>query len=363
MNFAAGETNPTKTFQIIAALAVITGTDQSVTYNGTEQDYTNGSVDYGELVVTYYASNEDRAKGENALENAPVNAGVYYVQLTQGDDNYTSQPVDVTFTIEAKSITSEMFSISENDEEVIYQNVAITPEVSGWDSETELTGDDFEVAYSDNNKVGTATITVTGKGNYQGQIVINFTILRQLNIAFAQNEWASYCAAENLQIPEGLKAYVVSGVTGNTVSVSEVNYLPQGIGVLLNATEPADSYIAAAYENVPETVESELVGCAAATDVSTLTSENDIYVLYNDEFVKTTSGNIPAFRCYLPLAKGTAGGRLSISFDDEDVTAIGSVRSSNSVAANGAFYTIGGQRVAQPTKGLYIVNGKKLIVK
>ena len=342
---------------------MITGTDQSVTYNRSAQDYTNGSVDKGQLVVTYYDSSDDRSKGSNGYTQAPTNAAVYYVQLTQGDDNYTSQPVDVTFTINAKSVTSEMFSIPEDEEEVIYEGQAITPEVSGWDSEDELTNNDFEVAYSNNDKVGTATITVTGKGNYQGQVVINFAILRQLNVTFAQNTWASYSAAENLQIPAGLKAYVVSGVQGNTVSVSEVTYLPQGVGVLLNATEQADSYVAAAYENVPESVpESELVGCATATDVSGLTSENDIYVLYNDEFVKTTSGNIPAFRAYLPLAKGAAGGRLSISLDDEETTGI-SMLHSKSAVNDGAYYTIGGQRVAHPTKGLYIVNGKKVVVK
>ena len=362
VNFAAGETNPTKTFQIIAALAVITGTDQSVTYNRSAQDYTNGSVDKGTLVVTYYDSEDDRAKGSNGYTQAPTNAAVYYVQLTQGDDNYTSQPVDVTFTINAKSVTSEMFSIPEDDEEVIYEGQAITPEVSGWDSEDELTNNDFEVAYS-NNKVGTATITVTGKGNYQGQVVINFAILRQLNVTFAQNTWASYSAAENLQIPAGLKAYVVSGVQGNTVSVSEVNYLPQGVGVLLNATEPADSYVAAAYEGVPEQVESELVGCATATAVTGLTAENDIYVLYNDEFVKSTAGTIPAGRSYLPLAKGQAtGGRLTISFDDEETTGIARVNG-ESVATDGAIYTLNGVRVEKPTKGLYIVNGKKVVIK
>ena len=362
VNFAAGETNPSKTFQIVAAEAVITGTDQTVTYNGYDQEYTNGSVDNGVLVVTYYDSSEARAKGSNGYTQAPTNAGVYYVQLTQGDRNYTSAPVDVTFTIEAKSITADIFSISEDDMEVIFQEKAVTPEVSGWDSENQLTNDDFEVAYSNNNKVGTATITVTGKGNYQGNVELHFTILRQLNISFAQNEWASYSAAENLQLPEGLKAYVVSGVTGNTVSVSEINYIPQGVGVLLNTTEQLDSYVAAAYEGVPETVNSELRGCAEATAVASLTANNDIYVLYNDEFVKTTNGNIPAFRCYLPLAKGAAGSRLDIGFDD--TTGISAIRAKN-LDGSEKWYDLNGRMLngAPAQKGLYIVNGKKVMVK
>jgi hypothetical protein len=31
--------------------------------------------------------------------------------------------------------------------------------------------------------------------------------------------------------------------------------------------------------------------------------------------------------------------------------------------ANGEYYNLAGQRVAQPTKGLYIVNGKKVVIK
>ncbi len=33
------------------------------------------------------------------------------------------------------------------------------------------------------------------------------------------------------------------------------------------------------------------------------------------------------------------------------------------MTTDGVFYNIAGQRVAQPTKGLYIVNGKKVVIK
>ena len=45
-----------------------------------------------------------------------------------------------------------------------------------------------------------------------------------------------------------------------------------------------------------------------------------------------------------------------------DATAISTVKAEKTVAA-GEYFNLAGQRVAQPTKGLYIVNGKKVIVK
>jgi hypothetical protein len=48
-------------------------------------------------------------------------------------------------------------------------------------------------------------------------------------------------------------------------------------------------------------------------------------------------------------------------FFDGNVTGIGAVKSINK--EDGAYYNLAGQRVAQPQKGLYIVNGKKVIIK
>jgi hypothetical protein len=46
-----------------------------------------------------------------------------------------------------------------------------------------------------------------------------------------------------------------------------------------------------------------------------------------------------------------------------DATGIANVAKSQEQTANSQYFNLAGQRVAQPTKGLYIVNGKKVIVK
>jgi len=363
VNFAAGETNPTKTFQIIADKVTITGQNQTETYTGSAIDYTNGSVEKGVLVVTYYNSEADRQKGSNGTTEAPTNASVYYVQLTQGDLNYVSDPVDVTFTINPKSVTNDMFYINEDDQQVIYEEKAVTPTVFGMDGELEMSEDDFEVSYDLNNQIGTAIIYVTAKGNYQGQAVLYFEILRDMNLSFGQNTWVTYLAKENLAKPESVKAYIVTNVTGSNVTVEETAYIPQGVAVLLEQVAVSDSYIASAWQGEETTFDDNLLqGCTTATAVSSLTTANDIYVLYNNEFVKTISGTIPANRCYLPVSKSlNAGARLAIGIED-DLTGISAVNS-KAIATEGNIYNLNGVRVQQPTKGLYIINGKKVVVK
>ena len=46
-----------------------------------------------------------------------------------------------------------------------------------------------------------------------------------------------------------------------------------------------------------------------------------------------------------------------------DATGIANVAKSQELTANSQYFNLAGQRVAQPTQGLYIVNGKKVIVK
>ena len=89
------------------------------------------------------------------------------------------------------------------------------------------------------------------------------------------------------------------------------------------------------------------------------------YVLYNGPngvgFYKWTGSALASGKVYLP-ASAVAGAREFLGFDDE-TTGIANVKGEAKTLVNSDFYNIAGQRVAQPTKGLYIVNGKKVIIK
>ena len=51
-----------------------------------------------------------------------------------------------------------------------------------------------------------------------------------------------------------------------------------------------------------------------------------------------------------------------VSARGEDATGINNVENARQILS-GDFYNLAGQRVAQPAKGLYIVNGKKVVIK
>ena len=80
----------------------------------------------------------------------------------------------VTIKVAPKTVTAAMIGEVESRE---YNGGAIMPTPEVKDGEAILTpGGDFEFGYSDNTNAGTATLTITGKGNYTGIVEKKFTI-------------------------------------------------------------------------------------------------------------------------------------------------------------------------------------------
>ncbi len=90
--------------------------------------------------------------------------------------------------------------------------------------------------------------------------------------------------------------------------------------------------------------------------------DGTIYVLANKNnvlgFYKLTNGEkVPAGKAYLKI---TSPAPEFVAIDGMGFTSINEVKAAK---ANNEFFNLAGQRVAQPAKGLYIVNGKKVIFK
>ncbi len=100
-----------------------------------------------------------------------INAGTATVTVT-GKGNYAGE-LSYTFEIEQQEITADQFAVDTGSE--VYTGSAITKEIV-----TELSeGTDYTVSYKDNTNVGTATITITGIGNYAGELSYTFEIEQQ----------------------------------------------------------------------------------------------------------------------------------------------------------------------------------------
>ena len=72
------------------------------------------------------------------------------------------------------------------------------------------------------------------------------------------------------------------------------------------------------------------------------------------------SNTIKPFRAYFMTSSPAS--ELTFVIDGE-TTGVGSLTPSPSPKGEGSIYTLSGQRVTKPTKGLYIVNGKKIMIK
>lgn len=98
-----------------------------------------------------------------------VNVGTATATIT-GIGNYDGTK-EVTFTIKAADITKKSISLMEN--EFVYDGTAKEPEVSiaGLNQ-----GIDYELSYKNNVNAGTATVVITGIGNYTGTVEKTFVI-------------------------------------------------------------------------------------------------------------------------------------------------------------------------------------------
>ena len=174
--------------------------------------------------------------------------------------------------------------------------------------------------------------------------------------------YTTLTSAKNLDftsVSSDLKAYIATEVSGGAVQMTQVNKVPAGTGLVLKATTPGAAVNVPVFDGTsPDDVSgNKMAGSATAT---TAIAENGGYILSDGVFQPATAGTLAAGKAYLNIAVSSAR-ELVLDFDDE-TTGVDDVRSKMSDGRS-EYFNLAGQRVAQPTKGLYIVNGKKYVIK
>lgn len=175
----------------------------------------------------------------------------------------------------------------------------------------------------------------------------------------ASSGYSSLASAYGLDFAHatGLNAaYVVTATTNDAVTLTSVDELPANQGVILKGTASTAYSIPvkadATYDGINLLKAGvEAYNCAA----------NEVYILQGGEFcLVSAASTVPAGKAYLLASDVPTEARsLGFLFGDE-TTAISAVGKD---VSNGVFYNLNGQRVDSPKKGLYIVNGKKVIIK
>ncbi|MCH5307372.1 MAG: hypothetical protein J1E37_04770 [Prevotella sp.] len=222
-----------------------------------------------------------------------------------------------------------------------------------YEAKLDVVTDEIEVSAGDVTIKGTSAITVS-------YIIFtpSATYLPETTIV-SSTGYASFSSNKALDFTgSGLAAYVISEITEESATLTQVTKVPAETGLILlgeqnktytvnilasnEATDDFDNLLEAVLENTP-------------------VEKDAAYVVYEGELHPFAGGIISAGKAYLPKDAVPSNAR-ALSFTFGETTGINTIQTNNE-AKNNVFYNLAGQRIAQPTKGLYIVNGKKVVIK
>lgn len=156
------------------------------------------------------------------------------------------------------------------------------------------------------------------------------------------------------------------------IHIQRVRYVASGEGVLIHnakGTSTSADLPRVSNSSIPsseQTLSNMLVGVTTPTTIGKTNGDKTNLVLSNGAFHPTSGGTIGANKAYLqvPTDALAAQGMLTIDFSEE--TGIVEMRNGNEEMKNGsAWYTLDGRKLnSKPTtKGLYIINGKKYVIR
>lgn len=218
-----------------------------------------------------------------------------------------------------------------------------------------MNGENYQYIYTNQDESHNA------KKSLQWELV---PMTKEINITDAKA--ATLYTVDALEIPEGVTAKYVKaegenmGSTGKLVYTKLENVIPANSAVVLTG-EAGDYTFTATTEAGEEVADNVLFGYATETAV---TDNTGIYALANKTngvaFYPFAGSTYKAGKAYLNIAglSTTSEVRLFNIFDEGEETGIESIETEN---AKAEIYDLAGRRVQNAQKGLYIVNGVKVI--
>ena len=348
----------------------------------------------GKASIFYF---EAKGNGDDANTSlgtlVSYDQGLYFTQGSNSSGIYAKlQPIGTagdtfSFTIPANNTfgSYNISSASGDHKRYLYGNAVERTELQVID------GDSVEVKYYRADNGDNATAAIQGDANNNGY---NWVMERvdAIPVTISAAGWATFYAPIAMGIPEGVKAYICTGMDSNyeltLVRLSEV--IPAGTAVLLEGTAGTYLFIDKEFEVTAENQSTEnncLRGVLAKTwrDPSrqnlnqdmTFEEGSNINIDYPVESGKVYTlgvedGKVAMYRyagnqfrhfcSYLDLPTESTAGFDVLRFGKiEEPTAIEEAPVVS--LENVIIYDLSGRRVAEPGKGVYIVNGKKVYFK
>ena len=341
--------------------------------------------DAADKSISWSSSNPSVATVDNTGKVTAVAAGTAIITAMANDGSEVSASCVVT--VEKKVVAVSKISLSQTaatliEGEDLTLTAMVTPDDAA-DKSISWSSSNPSVATVDNTgkvtavAAGTAIITATANDGSGVSASCEVTVTKPTYVIITINQYGSgtYCSPYALDFSEveGLKAYVAAGYDSETgvVTLLRVMTANAGVGLFVKG-EPGD-YVVPVLESTSYNALNMLVGTLEATTVNSTDGsytnykytirEGDAEPMFYPFVDGSTQG---AGRAYLqiPTAWLTTATARSISyrFDNGEATDIDNAEIGDHESE--IVYDLMGRRVSQPHKGgVYIVNGKKTIIK
>lgn len=171
----------------------------------------------------------------------------------------------------------------------------------------------------------------------------------------------------------GLSAYVaLSDADDNGNITLTRTYKPAGMTGMVLCGEPSTSYIVPAVKDkAPDVYQNNLLRhVIVATEIDKSDGYYTNYILAKKNgnvgfYPLSGKGTLKPYSAYLQLHKDDTMSRgLVLNFEEEGTpTGVGHTEITESTEMADAIYDLQGRRIEKPKKGLYIVNGRKVMIK
>ena len=228
------------------------------------------------------------------------------------------------------------------------------------------------------NKAGSFFIyDVSGSGKFSIYAVRFVPKYQEVTIGSTGYATIGNTTGQHLAKPEGVSVYSARATSSTTVTLTSVTAVRAGEGYVVKGTPGTYKFYATATDPGASQKGGEMVRVKDAIvnfPASVDETEDEVTTTYY-QYILAADGGTAKF--FAPdgtstLAAGKAYLKTTTSLSSGgargfDIVIEGETTAINSVATkpinDGKYYNLQGIEVAQPTKGLYIVNGKKVIIK
>ncbi len=343
--------------------------DKKIYAGGAEYAMTAASTTfkakYENVIIKATVTGKDAVEKSGSL-NGTVEAKISsnkkfdkgcYIGLTLSDATFSKGDIINVCITEACTSGNAYIKIYDSDKTTVLYNT----ETAGVVGENR-----FVLPEAVDEKSALYICRVNGVNDWNAY-VSSVSVIRPENITLNTSGYGTFSYDEPVQLygASSAKAYTADLDYNNSqitcASIAD-NKVPAGNGVLVYGEASEKVYI------IPVTSadalsNNDLKGTTNASGELVEKGSNSYFVLSGSTFMPYSGDAFTANKAYFEVSGTEVQGRdFSIVFSDNETTGINAVQGSESRVQSGV-YNLAGQRVENPTKGLYIVNGRKVVIK